>query len=398
MAGIILLEIISIVSFLYSIFFILFSFASIGQVFLVFIWTIIGSYIFGLNHEKSTFHNLTILTVLLPLIFYYDIKSIYFILLTTTFIYLYIKKSLIRGNYGEYTRKLKINYIVYGVLAVLALGSKKIYGLISLSIPFIIIYLLSTIVLVRSIRHLDSGMDMDKIKRINIRYLILVSFISFIVTLEGLRNFIFSIFKTIYVFLVNLLIRILAFPITILLDLARKFVGYLMALAMKNNALGQLLGELGEGLVDTTDMEITEIYYKSTLNITRTLLTVILIYIIYKLIIRVGSREHRGLEYTEEREYIKNTDKKRRRLRREKYPKGLQAQIRYYYRRYLEKLDKRKIEVLKSDTSLDVKEKAMKTYGEENERIRQIYIDSRYGNKDVDKNVVEEMENLTKKL
>ena len=128
------------------------------------------------------------------------------------------------------------------------------------------------------------------------------------------------------------------------------------------------------------------------------LLIVILVYIIYKLIIKVGNKSYKGLEYTEEREYIREEKGKKKRFNRDKYPKELKEQIRYYYRRYLNKLHKQNIEIKRSNTSQEINSKAEMIYDKEIEKIRSIYIDSRYSENKTDKSMVEEMERLYKSL
>ncbi len=397
MAGIILLEIISIVSFIYSLLLIFFSFASINEIFIIFLWTIIVSYIFALNHKKSKRYQMIMLLFLGPLLFYHSASSIYFLVITAILIYIYMTKSLMKGNYDEYISKLKKTYIMYGAVCILALMNRGFYNYINFSVPFIIIYLMTTIILVRSIRHLESGMDMKKIRQVNYRYIGMISVISFIVTLDNLRTFMFFMIKKTYLFFIDIIMKLLYYPIVIIGGMVNKIISYLMSKAIENGALEQLLGDM-LGKESPPVEEMYEIYYSSTRTVMKILLIIFIIYIIYKLIIKVGDRSYKGLEYTEEREYIKEPKKKKRRFSREKYPKELNEQIRYYYRRYLEKLNKKKVEVLKTDTSLDINEKAEEIYEEGIERIRKIYIDSRYGNGDVDKNMVEEMGSLYKKL
>jgi hypothetical protein len=306
-----------------------------------------------------------------------------------------------KGSYSEYVDKLKKTYIVYGVTCILILTiNEGYYNFINISIPFAIIYLMTTIILVRSIRHISTGMDMQKINQVNLRYIVMISVTSFIVTLDKLRNAIFLIIKGIYLFLIEIIMKILYYPITIMITILNKVMEYIRGKMMEggNDVLEQLLEESTNESSRT--LKKNAVRWGNTLvqKVIGILLIITTIYIIYKLIIKVGERSYKGLEYTEEREYIKEPRKKKKRFSREKYPRELNEQIRYYYRRYLEKLDKKKIQILKSDTSLDINEKAEEIFEDKIEGIRKIYIDSRYGNKDADKNIVEEMESLYKNL
>ena len=88
---------------------------------------------------------------------------------------------------------------------------------------------------------------------------------------------------------------------------------------------------------------------------------------------------------------MKKTNKKKRRrwFFREKYPEDLREQVRFFYRRYLEKLKNKDIEIAKSDTSFDINKKAKEVFNHSIDDIRKIYIRCRYGNKKVTKEDVD---------
>ena len=121
-------------------------------------------------------------------------------------------------------------------------------------------------------------------------------------------------------------------------------------------------------------------------------------YILYRLLVKNDGKDYIGTEYTEHREYIKNENKKKRRLFGDRYPRNPRDQIRYYYRKYLEKLEKGDIAILKQDTSYKINQKARDSFGSEVDDIRNLYIESRYGNEDVSRETVETMKGLYKKL
>lgn len=116
MVEIILIELISIVSFLYSLWLMFAFFAPINEVFIVFIWTIGISLICALICDKNKIFNLIILLLFLPIRFYSDKASIFFITISSLFIFLYIKKSLLRGNYYQYAATFKKTYLFYIVV------------------------------------------------------------------------------------------------------------------------------------------------------------------------------------------------------------------------------------------------------------------------------------------
>lgn len=395
MTGIILLEIISIVSFLYSILLIFLIFAPLSNIFIIFIWTILVSLFFAKYHTKSKLSWASLIILFLPLVFYHSSPAIYFMILTNVPIALYISKSLFRGGYDEYLSKLKKSYLLYTLMAMLGLMFDGFNGFISYGIPFIIIYLLTTTILVRTMRHLDAGMDTSKIKKINTKYLTIITLVSFVATLDKLRNFIFKLITTTFQFILSIILAILYYPMYFLVTVINRIIVFLMNMIMSSGILDREGLEVEEFQPYYVEEEILEVgHFDKLIGIG---LFILLIYIIYRIIAKIGDRSIKGVEYTEDREYIREP-KKRRRIFKERYPTDLKEQIRYYYRRYLEKLDKKKVEVLKSDTSLEINHKAEETFKEDIERIREIYIDSRYGDKEVGRDRVKEIGDLYKKL
>lgn len=394
-----ILEVISIVSFIYSLLILFFPFASINEIFIIFIWSIMVSIATAYGYKRSKLCQIMALLLLVPLIFFNSIKSIYFVVISAFLIYAYITKSFMKGCLSEYIDKLKKTYIVYVVVGVLLLViAEGYYNFINPSIPFIIIYLVSTTMLIRSIRHLEAGMDIKKIRQLNYKYLGAISVISLIVSLDKLRNSIFYMIKQTYLFLIDIVMKILYYPFMIIMIGVNKVIIFIQNMIRNSSDEHKQLVEKFTDELPVEKNVQTVISSPTSHRLIEILLIILTIYLIYKLILKSGNRTYKGLEYTEEREYIKDPKEKKKRFFREKYPKELKEQIRYFYRRYLEKLDNKKVQILKSDTSLEVNEKAEEVFKEGIEKIRNIYIDSRYGDKDLDKNKVEEMKGLYKNL
>ena len=322
---------------------------------------------------------------------------IFFIIISTLLIFLYIKKSLLRGNHYLYANTFKKIHAFYIAIICLRLLLDGLEGSISSAIPFIIIYILSSTILTRTIRHIDSNMEMGKIRKNNIKHLIFISLIFIIVTFEELRSFIWTAISNIF----EKLILALFYPLYLLARL----------LAPEPSEVEPEMSEVIDnffridGLQEGQAIEGYEELARKLLkfaSIVKTILIIILtaalIYIVYKIIIKLGNRNYVGEGFTEEREYIKKEKKKDKVFNIEKYPKEFGEQIRYYYRHYLEKLRRSDIEILETDTSLEVNEKAKEVFDEEIEGIREIYINTRYGGKYVDASTVEEMKNLYRNL
>ena len=397
MIEIILIEIVAIVSFLYSIFFLFSSFTSTNEVAFLFLWTVAASTIYAVVHRRSRIFEVSILLLFLPLILYRSSQAVFFIIVTTLVIFLYIKNSLARGNHYAYVSKIKTTYLLYPPLIYLNYFFNYFKLSITYAAPFIIIYLLSSIILARTIRHLDTNMGLKDIRKNNVKNILIMSAVYAVTAFENLRDSLLVLGEKILI--------VIYYPIVWLGKLRAMILRKLYSLIKIPESVLEYQ-EKADGEFTKKQLEaIKKFEEESPLDLTMLkrilglLAVIVIIYIVYKLIMRAGNRRYESVEYVEVREYIKESkEKKKKRFKKDKFPKELREQIRYYYRRFLDKLKQNDIEILKTDSSLEINQKAEGLFGEEINRIREIYINTRYSDSQVDENLVREMESLYKKL
>ena len=395
MMDIILIEIISIVSFLYSVLTMIFYFPPGNELGIIFIWTIGCSMIYALNYKKSKIYEFSILLLLLPLIRYHGKNEVLFILITTIVIYMYIKTSLHSGTHYGYVNRIKKSYLIYIPLVYLRFLLDDLNLYFPNAISYIIIYFLSSIMLSRTIRHLDSHMDIGNIRKNNVRQLLLISTVFLLATFEKFKDSIFDVG--------NKVLELIYYPLYLISSLVAKLFGKTETDISKNAE--EIIEQIDVEALDVEDIEsLGGVVKKQPLDFTvfkiilGVILIIMILYIIYRLIKKEGNRRYESTDYIEEREYIKQPKKKKKRFDREKYPKELKDQIRYYYRKFLNKLSKKDVEILKTDSSLSINKKAERALGKDSNRIREIYIRSRYSDSKVDEDLVEEIRDLYKKL
>ncbi|NLX62006.1 MAG: hypothetical protein GXZ06_05750 [Tissierellia bacterium] len=397
MVGIILFELIYIVSLFFSLWLSFFEFAASNNIFLVFLWIVFASLAFALIHTKSRIGEISILLLLMPLIFYRDRKSIFFIILVTAFIYLYIKKSLLEGSHHEYAYKIKRTYILCAILGYLSIKLFGVDGYISTALPFFTIYLISSLILLRTIRHIDSNLDLGNIRKNNTKYLIFMAVVFLIIASEKLRIFIWTSFNG----MLNKLLITMVYPLYLIGSLLGR---YIEKIKKDPELLSIVISKMEDIKKDLKLEEIVEeavvLDFTILKIISALILFIIVAFIVYRLIMRTSTKIYSTISYTEEREFMKKTNKKKRRrwFFREKYPEDLREQVRFFYRRYLEKLKNKDIEIAKSDTSFDINKKAKEVFNHGIDDIRKIYIRCRYGNKKVTKEDVDNIKNLYENL
>ena len=390
MIEVILFELISIVSLLFSLWLSFFEFAAGSKVFLVFLWVVFSSLIFALIHIKSRVYKISIILILMPLIFYRDIKSVAFLLLLTVFMYLYVKKSLLEGTHSEYAYKIKNTYVLCFILGYISAKAFGLDGHINTALPFYTIYFISSLILLRTIRHIDSNMDVEKIRKNNIKYLMLIALVTPISASQDLRNYIWIRFK----YLFEKLMIIVFYPMYL--------IGKLFDRDWRKIKVGSsLFEEVGKDTVYNLELqevsEETEILDFTILKIIfASILFLMVVFIVYKLIMKSSTRQYSDISYTEEREFIRDTSRKKRRrwFFREKYPVDLREQVRFFYRKYLEKLKRENVNILKSDTSLDVNQKAREILDHGIDDLRKIYIKCRYSKEEITEEDVDNIKNI----
>lgn len=395
MIGILSLEIISVTSLIFAVLNILFNPASLEQIFILFIYTVVVSTITAILQKKNKIYRALMALLLIPLIFFNTKDGFWFILYLTVFSCMYMVKGMGKGNYSYFSRRLKSSFVIISSITIFVVLTSVLRSFLMPGVVFTIIYLLSSIILVRSLRHLESGMDMKKLRNINLKYLALMTLISIAITVDFLRNIIaFGMWK-IYEIIIKGILAILFLPIRLFSVFIEKIIewiteGYPDPVGVEESGI-----EFSENGANYTNLIKSDAFREVLLDIFALIVFLVVIYVAYKILSKIGNRDTEGLKYQEQREYIKKSEKKKRRLW-ERYPKKPREQIRYYYRKYLRDVEKKKVDIKASYTSLDVKENSKNIFRNA-DQIRDIYIKARYARKEVEPEDVVNMKKTYRK-
>lgn len=390
MFDLVLLEIIAISAFLYSLFIVFFYMPSPEQ-YILFLWTVAVSAFFGALSRKKRIFDLGFVLLLLPLWVYRDGVSAPFVTFVALIMYTYAKRSLLKGSHHEYARNFKWALVLYFVVIyVHSLLEALAGGSPGQASPFIVLYLFASVMLIRSIRHLDSSLGAGKIRKDNLRYTAMMLGVFIISTFEQVRDLVRTFGHR--------FINLVALPFYYIAKVVEFLVSFISRDGTEPPEMGHIKpppvrpGEIDD--IIRGDYELINIAIADKLLVV--IFFAILLFILYRIIIKSGVRET-GIEYTEVREYISERPVKKR-ARRDNYPSQPQEQIRYYYRRFLDKIRSYKISLADAFTTQDINQRVEFAFGDEIEGIRDIYIQSRYGEKPVTANDVENMKFLYKKL
>lgn len=395
MISIILLEILSVAALFYSLLLIFLYFAPVEFMALQYVWTVTVCLLYYFSYQRRGIYRVSALLFLAPLLFYRNQVALIFSLITVPLFILYLEVFIGRGNRQEFAANFIKMALIYVAVIYLRWVIQGVYEAVGLALPFILVYFLSSTVLIRSVRHVEAGMEISRLQRSNIKYLSFTSVVFLLTSFPQVQDYLLSLVKKIgYLLLwpLQLLLRVVEWLAELVGLLENKYPGEpWQPPEMPELPPGGEPPPLGPG------EEGTPFGLPQYLLIA--LLVALAIFFLYKLIVRVGQRSYRGLDYVEEREYIKKEKRRKKSLRPSHLASGEAGeQVRRYYRKFLRKLSQRQVALSAADTSLDVQKKAEMVFPQVSPEIREIYLPCRYGEKEPDKAAADKMEKLCKEL
>lgn len=392
----IILEIISITSLLFSILSNVFNFTTLNNYFFLFLWTIIIASIYGINRNNKLYNILSIF-FMIPLIFFKGAKPIYFIIILTIFMTIYIVKNVNRGYFNNYIDSFKSSiYFIIGLLIFSYIGG-NIYRFSSYSVIFLIIYFITSIILIRNLRHYSIGMDKRLVKRLNRRYLILIGTISAFLAIESIRNLVFNLLNFLYNIFIEVLFLILYYPMAFIFLILEKLANWILSKITSNGQID--MGFIGSDIGEIENIEQIVREFPLLNTAFKTILLLFIIFILYTIFKKYQGKEISSIDYIEQREYISKDMIKIKKQILNKRPTSINEQIRFYYKKYLLRLNKSNVVIEEYYTSEDINDLAEDIFPKSIiKELRRIYMDIRYGDLKGNKDTLEEMKGLYNQL
>lgn len=394
------LELISVTALLYSLLLIFVEFAPLEVMALLFAWTVVVGLFYYYGRQWAKGFRLSALLLLAPLYFYHGATAVVFFLITVPLLVMYLERYLLRGSCEDYVDNFRKVAIIYPVAFFIRWSAPEFGTAINRSAPFIFVYFLSSILLIRSVRHVEAGMDVRRLQGTNFRYLIVIATVFLLATMDRVRQLAGDTARSLVSLLflpVVLTLRLLGWIMSQLSGwIIRRPIDWLDPREMPNQENWGEMPPLVEGAPSTILETIFEILRVTFIA----LLIGGAVYLLYRLLRRGGRERYYGLDYVEEREFlIRRGSKQQRRFRLwDRMPPDPAGQVRFYYRKFLEKLRARQVALHRANTSLEIQKKAEAVFPQGPEGIRGIYIASRYGEKAVDGEIVRRMERLVREL
>lgn len=403
MMGIKILDIIMKNSFIFSILTYAIPYNTMGNYSMVFVMSIFATYLGFLLKEKNKFYYIVGLLLLPSLFFLREEGSIIFLIALIAFIYFIIIRYTGLLSYGHFMDSFKSGFKFYIFMVLLSFFTGTTSFINNISGFFMVIYFITSVILLRSLRHLENNQNMDRINKQNTIYSILIVVFSVLFTIEGLFKFIVNGIKHIYNLLADLFFKAFywlfmaaGYISMFLVEFFKKVFG---GQEVKPEEAKENADDIMEILKNQKPKEIPPILMLIIDWTIRILIISFIIYIVVKMFKRTVSKVHVKEEYIEEREFIKKVEKKEKKKRKIFKPRGEKAQIRYYYRKFLNRCIKDDIPISNRDTTEEINKKALNNYNKEPlVNLRNTYVEVRYGEKEVDKDIIVDYKKELKKI
>ncbi|MBC7319562.1 hypothetical protein H5T89_02855, partial [bacterium] len=359
----------------------------------------------------------------LPILLMKDTLDIIFVFIVGLYnLYLLsrIVKRLTYGSSVEEFEKVSPIVIIITIISIavsLAFPDKAIiYNRAVL--PYFVVYLVSTVILLRTLRYIEYSSSENKdINKVNLIYSIGIITISFLLSLPTIRTILWRGITVGFTYIISIFLMGLAWLIFGILYLFDKIVALLGRFfkPVKRGLPEIKTDELTNRILNMARMgeskEFVEKKATTSSNANQILIIIfsivillIVAYIAYVLFRRYESRQKpKEEDYIETKEFI--TIKKEegsnvlKRILERFRPKDPIEKIRLYYKKYLLMCKEKEIGLKESDTTLDIYTKSKDFFNKEVlPRIREIYIRVRYGLENPSNETVKEFIALYKRI
>lgn len=374
----------------------------------LFLWSVLMSGLALLLKTKTKFFGgLLILWVFLPRLWEIPGYQLGYLAFIGIFMLVLFYKNMEEPHYDRVEFEFGIGIAIASVLLFLSLimGGLSLFNHVAAG--YLLIYLLSGVLMLRSLRYLEHNGDVQQLRKINLRAVGMIVVLSVILS-TGVFMRLFqqlrSLLWTGYNALIDFVMWVLYWPLYYL----GTFINYVIAAIMEWAGEPEFLTEEGSGDVGG-DMERIHDSFQGTpitdtplfRNLLGLIMLVLVFFILYKIYTRKATTRGVTESYTEKKEVILPLKNRAlwKAVKNRLKPKSKEERIRGFYREFLEVLGEKGVVILPSDTTWDFQRKGKRHFaGEELSTFRNIYLQVRYGEKSVDNHTYREAKRIYEKL
>jgi len=390
---------------------------------LLYLWLILSA--IGLHRlsSKKIFTVILSILIFLPLFFFRGTLDRFFIIVAGVYSLYLISRLIRRVTYGGVKEEFEKATPIVIILTLLSIALSFFFpGKSSLFnnnvFPYLVVYLVSSVVLLRTLRYAESSPEGGKeMNKINMVYSFSIIGVSFLLSLPVIRSVIWHIISSAFTYVTGAFVFAVTWIVYAVFFLFDKIMALFHRIfpARDGELSGMNPGELPPGMMNMPNLgkakELVEDKAESSSLMDHILIIiagiVILLVLAYVISILLRRYEYRQKpkeeDYIETKEFItpekdgdSNIVKKiLARLR----PKDPVEKIRLYYKRYLLNCKEKGISLDDSDTTLDIYSKSKESFNKDIiSKMREIYIQVRYGRINPDSKTVKYFITLYRKL
>lgn len=360
----------------------------------MFIWVCFFAYIIKVINDKNFKYSLLPSAIcFVPAIFS---TSIYQFIFNMAFIIcgIYISyKELNSNDYECEIDSFKKGLLAYIILLLIVIITMDFEVINKFSAQFIIIYLVSAIVILRTSRFLKYNSGDKNARKINLRYTIVMIIASIIFSIEVVRNTISSGIKVAYLYIMEMLFYLfgwvligIGYAMNFIFVNFNKLLSKLKGTSYDQSKLSKIMKSKSQQM--DKDYALSIILNNQIFRIViKVIVLLLVIYIIYKIVKGLTEGKRVKEDCIEDREFIKREKKDKNSLLKNIIsiikPGDAAGSIRYYYKKFMLLCIKKDLSIYESDTTKDINKSAEKIFDNNLlKEFRNIYIKIRYGNSD----------------
>lgn len=364
----------------------------------IYIWScLMGFVVSYLHNKKSKLIVIAAIVSYLPAVTSKSINDLLYMIIFFSLIILLIIRTLGTVSYIVELDVFRRGLILCIGTFVLSIILDDIGNFAAFSGYFVIIYLTTSILLLRNLRLAEFTKNSREARKINSRYSIIIVLLTFILSSEYVRVVLVKTIKNAYDHIMKLFFYLFSWLFTgIYYVIANALNRLLSKVEMKEPKL-QASGE-GDILFSNNGRSLAEQLQNN--EILKVIVNVLVIlfaaYIIMRFFKKYTNRNIKKEEYFEEKEFVLNHREARKKLKDRILslikPKSSEEKIRQYYLRYMSRCQDKHIELRETDTTEDIRNKSRGRFDEALiVSIRNIYIKIRYGEEKASREEVRDM-------
>lgn len=341
------------------------------------------------NKNYSKFKYLLFFIFIIAILFSRNIFEVILILIPfICVIFLVIGKQQHYEDYYSFKDLFIKLLIASAFLLIFVILSKKLELFYKTGLQYAILFVISGLYLLRTIRHSEDIITSKKFLVMNLLIVITVCLICILFSTDVILNSVISGVKFVYI---KIIIPVIAQVLYIIFTPIGRFLN--RAMISKFSEMPKI--KESDYIEYTEEADITTFYVLSSIFV-----SIVFILVIYFLIKWILNRKRKSSNYTEgiiEYTSFLNDDIKKKETKHSFHTN----QTRYWYKKFLELCRKKEMYIFKYDNSQTIYNKSSKLFKNHDtdlENIKEIYRKARYGKDVIDKQKIKTIKSSYKSL